>query len=107
MELKKAIELRTSVRSFLPDAVPVNDIKEMIRLGGLAPSINNYQPWSFILIQDKETLVELSSCVVNGLSGFSLNSSKVSVNPERPLTTHDDNSTKVSLSCIRINDHGW
>ena len=80
MELKKAIELRTSVRSFLPDPVPVNDIKEMIRLGGLAPSVNNYQPWAFILIQDKETLVELSACVVKSLSGFSLNSSKASVN---------------------------
>lgn len=80
MELKKAIELRTSVRSFLPDAVPVKDISEMIRLGGMAPSVNNFQPWEFILIHDKNMLQAMANLVLNRLADLPLKSSKASVN---------------------------
>ena len=80
MELKKVIESRTSVRSFLPDNVPVQDIIEMVRLGGLAPSINNFQPWDFILIQDKNMLQAMAKLVVQRLSEFPLKNSKASAN---------------------------
>ena len=80
MELKKVIESRTSVRSFLPDNVPVEDIIEMVRLGGMAPSINNFQPWEFILIQNKNILQAMAGLVINRLADFPLKSSKVSVN---------------------------
>ena len=80
MELKKVIESRTSVRSFLPDNIPVEDIIEMVRLGGMAPSINNFQPWEFILIQNKNILQAMAGLVINRLADFPLKSSKVSVN---------------------------
>jgi len=80
MELSKAIELRTSVRSFLPEPVPLDDIREMVRLGGLAPSVNNFQPWEFILIQDKEILEKMASSVINTLTGFPLKPSSASEN---------------------------
>jgi nitroreductase len=80
MELKKAIESRTSIRSFRPDNIPVEDIIEMVRLGGMAPSINNFQPWEFILIQNKNILQTMAGLVINRLADFPLNSSKASVN---------------------------
>lgn len=80
MELKKAIENRTSVRSFLADDIPVEDIREMVRLAGLAPSVNNFQPWSFILINNKRTLGVMSQIVSNKLKEFPLKESKVTVN---------------------------
>ncbi len=80
MELKKAIELRTSVRSFLPDEIPVEDVREMVRLAGLAPSVNNFQPWSFILIKNKQKLKIMSQIVSTKLSDYPKKESKVSAN---------------------------
>ena len=80
MELKKAIEFRTSVRSFLPDEVPVEDVQEMVRLAGLAPSVNNFQPWSFILIRNKQKLKIMSQIVTTRLNEFPKKESKVSAN---------------------------
>jgi len=80
MELKKTIEMRTSVRSFLPDDIPEEDIREMIRLAGLAPSVNNFQPWGFILIKNKKTLQIMSQIVTSKLSEFPKKDSRVSAN---------------------------
>lgn len=80
MELKSAIEKRTSVRSFLPDSVPVEDVKEMVRLAGLAPSVNNFQPWSFIMIKDKRKLEVMAQIVSNKLNEFPLKDSKAASN---------------------------
>jgi nitroreductase len=50
MELKEVIEKRVSIRTFTDEPVAVSDIKEIIKRAGLAPSINNSQPWKFIAI---------------------------------------------------------
>lgn len=70
MELKKAIESRTSIRNFRPEPLPVDDIREIVRLAGLAPSINNYQPWSFILISDKQILARMAAIISGKLKTF-------------------------------------
>ena len=63
MELKDAIEKRASVRQFTSDEVSVGNLREMIRLAGLAPSINNSQPWRFIAITNRELLNSMSNIV--------------------------------------------
>jgi nitroreductase len=80
MELKNAIEGRTSVRSFLPDPVPLSDIREMVRLAGLAPSVNNFQPWSFILITNRLKINEMASIVAGKLKEVPLKNSKLTGN---------------------------
>jgi len=80
MELRKAIEMRTSVRSFLSDDIPEKDIREMIRLAGLAPSVNNFQPWGFILIKNKKTLQIMSQIISSKLEQFPRKDSRISAN---------------------------
>ncbi len=63
MELINAIENRTSVRSFTSQKVNIEDIREMVRRGGLAPSVNNFQPWKFILINKQSILEELAGLI--------------------------------------------
>lgn len=63
MELKAAIETRTSVRIFLDEKVEQADIKEMVRLAGLAPSVNNYQPWRYIAVLNKDLLNRMADIV--------------------------------------------
>ena len=67
MELKSAIERRTSVRSFTLEAVDVNDLKEMVRRAGLAPSVNNSQAWKFIAITNRKMLKEMAHNVSEAL----------------------------------------
>ncbi|HPG41998.1 MAG TPA: nitroreductase family protein [bacterium] len=56
MELKQAIEKRTSIRKFTDEPVPIDDLKEMVRCAGMAPSVNNSQPWKFIVITNQNIL---------------------------------------------------
>lgn len=63
MDLKTAIETRASVRNFTSDAVPVETLRELVRRGSFAPSVNNYQPWRFIAITNKGVLAAMASAV--------------------------------------------
>jgi nitroreductase len=63
MELKAVIEKRASIRMFSNEQVSTDHIKEMIRRAGLAPSINNSQPWGFIAITNHEILDKMGSIV--------------------------------------------
>jgi nitroreductase len=74
MELKEAIEARTSVRAFSVEKVDLEDIREMVRLAGLAPSVNNYQPWRYIAILNRDLLNSMASVVAEKIE--SLPSSK-------------------------------
>jgi nitroreductase len=80
MELKKVIENRASVRTFKNEEIPLTDLKEMIRLASLAPSANNYQPWKFIVVRNKEVLNKLAIKVSAKIAELPENQSKASKN---------------------------
>jgi len=63
MEFKEVIKKRATVRKFKDEEVKLDDLKEMIRLAGLAPSVNNSQPWRFIAITNRELLNNMQSIV--------------------------------------------
>ncbi|QKK00494.1 MAG: hypothetical protein HND40_13405 [Ignavibacteriota bacterium] len=63
MELKDVIEKRSSIRMFTDEKIPIEDIKEVIRRAGLAPSINNSQPWKFIAITNKDIIDKMGKIV--------------------------------------------
>lgn len=63
MELTDVIERRASVRQFATDEVAIDDLKEMVRLAHLAPSINNSQPWRFVAIKNRDLLRSMASAV--------------------------------------------
>jgi nitroreductase len=60
MDLKQSIEKRTSIRNFTDEKVPVQDLKELVRRAGLAPSVNNYQPWKFYAVTNKDVLSKMA-----------------------------------------------
>jgi nitroreductase len=75
MELKHAIENRTSIRTFLNDPVPANDLKELVRRAGLAPSVNNYQPWMFYAITNKPIINKMANKVAEKIKEIPINKS--------------------------------
>jgi nitroreductase len=60
MDLFDAIKGRKSIRRFKQVQVPDEDIKTILDAGMLAPSANNTQPWSFLVIKDKTLLREMA-----------------------------------------------
>ena len=76
MEFKQVLEARTSVRTFKTDKVLIEDLKEMVRLAALAPSINNYQPWKFLVITNKQLLQKMALIVSGKISALPSNNSQ-------------------------------
>ena len=63
MDLFDAIKGRTSIRRFKPTPVPDGDIGQILDAGRLAPSANNTQPWSFLVIKDRAVLAGMAEAV--------------------------------------------
>lgn len=54
------LQNRRSIRNFQDKEVPQKIIMELIKEACLAPSSGNGQPWSFIIIQNKDMIKKLS-----------------------------------------------
>ncbi len=63
MDFRKVVESRGSVRQFAKEPVPREDLREMVRLAGLAPSVNNAQPWKFVVVTDHELLERMAGAI--------------------------------------------
>ena len=66
--LFKIISTRRSIRRFDSERnVDLETLKNMVKLGSLAPSRMNRQPWQFIIINDKETRGEIFKNILWGI----------------------------------------
>lgn len=63
MDLFDAIQNRKSIRRFKQTLVPDEDITRILDAGRLAPSANNTQPWSFMVIKDRALLKQMADAV--------------------------------------------
>lgn len=59
MELYEGILQRRSIRRFKEDKLSADMIKKLLHAGMSAPSAKNGQPYEFIAIENKETLLKL------------------------------------------------
>jgi nitroreductase len=80
MDLREAIEKRTSVRQFNADPVKREDLQEMIRLAAMAPSMNNFQPWKFYVITRRNLLDEMAELISDRIAGLPRNDSMAAEN---------------------------
>jgi nitroreductase len=86
MELKAAIEARTSIRVFSDEKVVMDDIREMVRLAGLAPSVNNFQPWRYIAISNRDLLNKMSDVVAQKIENLPSSKSIAATNVKNQVT---------------------
>jgi nitroreductase len=56
MEVMEAVLNRRSIRKYLDKAVEDDIVKTLLKAAMYAPSARNYQPWHFIVIDDREVL---------------------------------------------------
>jgi nitroreductase len=60
METWDAITARRNVREFADRPLSDDHLDRILEAGRRAPSSRNWQPWDFIVVTDREQLVELS-----------------------------------------------
>lgn len=75
MELKDTIEKRTSIRNFKDEPIPDKVLEELVRRAGLAPSVNNYQPWKFYVVTNKHKLSDMAKDVAKKIKEIPANQS--------------------------------
>ncbi|HNX23687.1 MAG TPA: nitroreductase family protein [Spirochaetota bacterium] len=56
----KSIYARRSIRKYTDRDVEDSVIREIIKAGMNAPSAGNEQPWHFIIIRDRDTLIKIN-----------------------------------------------
>ncbi len=86
MELKAAIEARTSIRNFSTEPVNMDDVREMVRLAGLAPSVNNYQPWRYIAVTNRDLLNRMADAVAAKIDEIPATKSVLASNVKKQVT---------------------
>jgi nitroreductase len=60
MQTWEAITSRRNVRSYAERPVPAAHLDQILEAGRRAPSSQNWQPWDFILVTDRQQLRELA-----------------------------------------------
>jgi nitroreductase len=60
METWEAITSRRNVRSFADRPIPAADLDRILEAGRRSPSSQNWQPWDFIVVTDREQLGRLA-----------------------------------------------
>ena len=74
------IKTRRSIRNYKEDPVSDEDIRFLIDCARYAPSGSNMQPWSFLVIQNKEVMQKLSE---DGKKAVIPIAEKIAENPKR------------------------
>jgi len=70
MNVFQAMKERRSIRKFLNETVPKDQIMRMVEAASWAPTAGNSQNFRFIVIQDKETLVQMKEIVDEAIERY-------------------------------------
>lgn len=60
-DLLKFLKSRRSVRAFQDKNIPKEQLQEIVDVARFAPTARNVQPWEFIVVTDKNKIVELAN----------------------------------------------
>ena len=66
MEVFEAVRTALAVRSYQDRPIPADAIQRIVEAGWLTGSSMNLQPWRFIVVEDRTTLVQLGALANTG-----------------------------------------
>lgn len=67
MEFTEVVEGRRSIRHFIDEEIPEQDIRRIITLGSLAPNAGSRQDWRCLALTDKEKINEIKKYIQDRL----------------------------------------
>lgn len=62
MDIDELIRTLRAIRTFTQESLPEADLEAILDAGRRAQSSNNSQPWTFIVVRDRDTLRALGEC---------------------------------------------
>ena len=66
MDTLRCIRTRREIREFTNQSIPDEVLNKILEAGRLAPSSKNSQPWHFVVIKNKETLMKIAGLTPTG-----------------------------------------
>lgn len=60
METLDTIRARRNVRQYTDQPIATDDLRRILDAGRRSPSASNWQPWNFVVVTDREQLIELA-----------------------------------------------
>jgi len=66
MDILTAINTRASIREYKAEKIEKSLLEKLIDAGRRAPSARAVEPWEFIAVSDKATLLKLAQMIPNG-----------------------------------------
>jgi nitroreductase len=60
MQTWDAVRARRNVRRYTDQPIARDELERVLEAGRRAPSSRNWQPWNFVVVSDRERLVELA-----------------------------------------------
>lgn len=73
MDFSELIKKRQSDRRYAPRPVPREHILQCLEAARMAPSACNSQPWKFVVVDDRATLLEVSEAAIGlGMNKFAV-----------------------------------
>ena len=63
MDILDVFKARKSIRKFGINDVLDSDVEKIIRAASLAPTARNVQPWEFVVVKDRNRIIELADIV--------------------------------------------
>jgi nitroreductase len=66
METWDAIRARRNVRQYTQQPIAREDLERICEAGRRAPSTRNWQPWNFVVVTEREQLIELAQAWPQG-----------------------------------------
>ena len=97
MELMQAILERRSVRQFLDEPIPDQDLRDIIDAARWAPSASNQQMWKFVIIKNKTILAQMSQLVIDKIDKLSVESGRAELHGAKSYSTFF-NQAPVTIS---------
>lgn len=64
MHILKVIKTHRNIRKYKNKPVPKKLIKKIIEAGRWGPSIHGFQPWKFVVIENKTLIKKISECLM-------------------------------------------
>src|SRR3954466_3634212 len=84
MQTWDVIGARRNVRQYTDQPIPREDLERILEAGRRSPSSSNWQPWHFVVVTDREQLLELAEAGPPGGTHIARSAATIALVAEDP-----------------------
>src|SRR4051812_27316167 len=78
------IRARRNVRQYTDQPIPRDDLERILEAGRRSPSSSNWKPWHFVVVTDRDSLVELAKAWPRGGAHIARSAATIALVAEQP-----------------------